>query len=293
MKRIYVLLLILIACGPKETIDRAQHRKEVDDWHAERVESLKSETGWLNLVGLFWLKEGFNTFGSAEDNDLVFPAGKIAGRAGSFFVTPTSVELQADQDAAILSNGVPVTKLLVYADTMRSEPMEHGSLRWFVIKRDNLIGVRLRDLESDALKNFHGIERYPVEVAYRLEARFEPYQPPKQIDITNILGQTYPQPSPGAVVFKWEGEEYRLDAIDEGGDEYFMIIGDETNKDETYPSGRYMYIAKPDAEGRVILDFNKLYNPPCAFTPFATCPLPPRQNILPIAIKAGEKNYEH
>ncbi|MEQ8423787.1 MAG: DUF1684 domain-containing protein, partial [Cyclobacteriaceae bacterium] len=120
---------------------------------------------------------------------------------------------------------------------------------------------------------------------------FEKYDPPKSIDITNILGQTYPQPSPGALVFEIDGKEFRLDAIDEGGDEYFVIYGDQTNEHETYPSGRYMYVHPPDENGKVIVDFNKGYNPPCAFTAFATCPLPPKQNVLDVAITSGERNF--
>jgi uncharacterized protein (DUF1684 family) len=171
--------------------------------------------------------------------------------------------------------------------------MEHGSLLWFVIKRDDQYGVRLRDHESDGVKNFHGIERYPVDVSWRIEARFEKAEPGKTIDITNILGQTTPNPCPGTLVFDIDGKEFRLDAILEGGPDLFVIFGDDTNEKETYPSGRYIYVNPPDESGKVIIDFNKSYNPPCAFTAFATCPLPPRQNVLPVRITAGEKNYAH
>jgi hypothetical protein len=285
----------MMSCNSKkETVDAGLHKKEIDEWHAKRVERLKSETGWLNVAGLYWLKEGFNTFGSSGENDIVFPEGKIPTQAGTFIVKSNVVEIEVAPDVEITSQAIPVAKMVVYADSMRSPQLEYGSLRWFIIRRENLIGIRLRDLENPPLKEFKGIERFPVSVDWRVEARFQKYDPPREIEITNILGQTYSQPSPGALVFEVDGAEYRLDAVDEGGDEYFMIVGDKTNEDETtYPSGRYMYVSPPNENDMIILDFNKLYNPPCAFTPYATCPLPPRQNVLDLAITAGELNYGH
>ncbi|MEQ9289738.1 MAG: DUF1684 domain-containing protein, partial [Cyclobacteriaceae bacterium] len=156
------------------------------------------------------------------------------------------------------------------------------------------LGVRVRDLESEAVKNFTGVERYPIDPVWRVEATWEKYEPIKYIDITNILGQTYQSPCPGALVFTIDEVEYRLDAIDDGTEgEYYILFGDKTNETETYPSGRYMYVKYPDEAGKVIVDFNKGYNPPCAFTEYATCPLPPRQNALNLTITAGEKNFGH
>jgi uncharacterized protein (DUF1684 family) len=154
------------------------------------------------------------------------------------------------------------------------------------------LGVRVRDLESAAVANFNGVDRYDVDPVWNVEASFEKYEPIKQISITNILGQTYTQPCPGALVFKIKDTTYRLDAIEDGTPgEYFIIFGDKTNEHETYPSGRYMYVKKEDENKKVVVDFNKSYNPPCAFTEFATCPLPPKQNVLNVAITAGEKNF--
>lgn len=285
-------LVLWAACqSRKPPLDEVAYRKDIDAWHAHRMEDLKGPEGWLNLAGLFWLKDGYNTFGSAADNNIIFPVGKIAEHAGVFFVRAGVVELQMNPGIEVKSDGKPLTSLIVYSDSTVSPQLEYGSLRWFIIERNNLLGVRLRDMEREELLSFKGVERFDVDPTWRVEAKFETYDPPHQIDITNILGQSFTQPSPGAVVFEHLGKTYRLDAIDEGGEEYFMIIGDSTNGISTYPSGRYMYVAKPQPDGAVILDFNKLYNPPCAFTPYATCPLPPKQNVLDFAVNAGEKSY--
>ena len=266
--------------------------ESIDQWHVGREANLQKESGWLALAGLFWLEEGENTFGSAAGNDLVFPEGKIAAHAGTLLLTGDEVRLQTKKDADVTLNGVPAEEAVVYTSGMQEVPeMRHGSLSWFVIKRGDKYGVRLRDAESPAIAAFKGIARYPVQAAWKLEARLEQNPLPKQIAITNVLGQTSQEPSPGAVVFTVDGQEHRLDALEEG-DELFIIFADKTNGTETYGSGRYMYIPKPGADGKTTIDFNKAYNPPCAFTGFATCPLPPKQNFLPIAVAAGEKAYE-
>jgi uncharacterized protein (DUF1684 family) len=288
--------ILLVACSPGQTdMSTDEHTASIEDWHAKRVESLKGPNGWLNIAGLFWLKEGMNTFGSGENNDIVFPAGKITEQAGYFTLRDGTVTMQALEGADITVKGSAVDSVVAFAAGISPGEvprMEHGSLLWFVIKRDDQYGIRLRDFESDGINKFHGIERYPVDLRWRINARFEKADPGKTIDITNVLGQTTPNPSPGTLVFEIDDKEYRLDAIFEGSaPDYFIIFGDPTNEKETYPSGRYLYVDPADSSGMAIIDFNKSYNPPCAFTPFATCPLPPRQNVLPVPITAGEKNY--
>lgn len=292
----YLFILFLItACNSKKesVIDVASYQNEIEAWHANRVENdLKGDRGWLNLAGLYWLNEGFNTFGSTPTNDVVFPTGKIDANAGTFLVQQGKVIMNVADAVEIMKDGVTVTNEIIHIPDSSYYPLlSHGSLQWLIIDRSGKLGVRLRDLESEAVANFKGVDRYPVDLTWRMEAYFEKYTPIKQIDITNILAQTYQQPCPGALVFSIDGNEYRLDVIDEGGEEYFVIFGDKTNEQETYPSGRYMYVGQPDPEGKVLVDFNKAYNPPCAFTEYATCPLPPRQNILDVAITAGEKNF--
>lgn len=288
-------MILALGCNSqkKSNIDENAYLKEIEVWHEARVSNdLKGPNGWLNLAGLYWLKEGFNTFGSGQDNDLVFPETKIDENAGTFFVQQGKVTMELNPGVTATVEGQPVSKLVIYKMDSSFHPViNHDSLQWFVIRRDNQLGIRLRDLNSEAVTSFAGVERYPVDLNWRIEGEWEAAPAGKTIEITNILGQTYPQPSPGTLVFSVEGKTYRLDAIDEGGDEYFIIYADPTNEHDTYPSGRYMYVKKPDAEGKVVVDFNKGYNPPCAFTAFATCPLPPKQNWIDVPITAGEKNY--
>jgi uncharacterized protein (DUF1684 family) len=172
--------------------------------------------------------------------------------------------------------------------------IEVGPLRFFVIRRGDQHGVRIRDRESEARKNFHGIDYYPIDPKWRVNAQFEPYSPTKKIPITNVVGMTEDMESPGALVFEVDGKTMRLDPVlEEGTDELFIIFGDTTNGRETYGGGRYLYAPKPGADQRTTVDFNKSYNPPCVFTDFATCPLPPSQNKLAVAVTAGEKKYDH
>jgi uncharacterized protein len=300
MRKIYstLLLLVVISCAPKKApevpFDVEMYKAEIETWHQKRVDDLKGPKGWLNLVGLFWLNDGINTFGSGQKNNLVFPEGKIPERAGFFLLKQNMVTVEPAPNVNITSDGKSIKSMIVYhPDSARAAVQEYESLQWFIIKRDDKFGVRLRDFKSPGIQNFNGIERYPVDPAWRLEATFEnAADSSRTIDITNVLGQTTPQPSPGKLVFSIRGKEYRLDVLKEGrGEEYFVIVGDSTNTHETYGAGRYMYVKKPDATGKTIIDFNKAYNPPCAFTSFATCPLPPKQNVLTAAITAGEKNY--
>jgi uncharacterized protein (DUF1684 family) len=298
MKIISSLLLglILLGCNSKksgeDTFNMEAYQSELDSWHKDRIEYLKSNGGWLNLAGLYWLKEGISTFGSDESNDIIFPKEKIPAKAGIFLMQKGVVTLTSLPEVEILSNGKPIkTGVVFHPDSVSQPTLSYGSLQWFIIKRDDQYGVRLRDLNSTAVQEFLGIDHYEVNPEFRLEAHLEIPSTPKKIEITNVLGQTTTQDSPGTLVFTYLEKEYRLDALVEDK-ELFVIFGDPTNESETYPSGRYVYTAMPDEDGKTILDFNKAYNPPCAFTPFATCPLPPSQNVLPVAIRAGEKIYK-
>jgi uncharacterized protein (DUF1684 family) len=186
-------------------------------------------------------------------------------------------------------DGKPFTEGLVFqVDSAKGTTLQWGQFVFTIIKREEKIGIRFRDLQSPTLLGFKGIPRYPANPAWNVTAVLEPAYG-KKIPITNVLGQTSLLPSPGKLVFSINGKSYKLDAIDEGGSELFILFGDATSGLETYPAGRFMYVPKPDANNRIVVDFNKAFNPPCAFTDFATCPLPPRQNILDIEVKAGEK----
>jgi uncharacterized protein len=296
----FVFLLtafFFLSCKPTKKeeviiIDTVAHKTEIEQWQAKRINDLKAPNGWLNLIGLHWLHDGINTFGSGKNNDIVFPEGKIADKAGYLVLKQNKVTLEIAPKVNITVEGKPVKSLTVFnPDSTRQPVVEFDSLRWTIIKRDDQFGVRLRDLNNADLKNFKGIERYPVDVKWKLKAKWEKADSTKTIDITNVLGQTTAQKSPGTFVFEIDGKEFRLDALMGNKEEYFIIFADSTTGKETYGAGRFIYVKHPDENGKAFIDFNKAYNPPCAFTPYATCPLPPKQNMLDIAVTSGEKNY--
>ncbi|MEW5806696.1 MAG: DUF1684 domain-containing protein [Acidobacteriota bacterium] len=255
---------------------------------------MTSKNGWLSLAGLFWLEEGENGFGADESNTILFPGDRAPDFIGSFFLDNGQVTIRIKPDIKVLHGDTPVTEMILQDDE-KGEPtvLTCGSLSWHVIKRDNRYGIRLKDSENPKIKEFKGIERFPVSKRWRIKAKYLPYDPPKNISIVNVLGKVSEEPSPGALKFKIYGKTYRLDSLGEPDDEeLFIVFGDRTNGFETYGGGRFLYVKKPDKKGMTYVDFNKAYNPPCAFTEFATCPMPPSQNKLPVKITAGEKSYK-
>lgn len=234
------------------------------------------------------VEEGKNTFGADRSNKIVFPENRSKKTLGDIILQNNEVFIETKPDAEVFAEDKAVSKLKIYPSE-KPIILKHGSLRWFVIKRGNKYAIRLRDLESPFLREFHGIETFSIDKKWHIKAKFIATEG-KKIPILDVTGQTNQQDSPGKLVFTIDGQEYSLDALAEGN-EFFIIFGDKTNKKETYGAGRFLYASKPDAEGFTYLDFNKAYNPPCAFTPYATCPLPPKQNLLAVEIKAGEKNY--
>jgi uncharacterized protein (DUF1684 family) len=224
----------------------------------------------------------------------VLPKDKAPDIAGSLWLEKGRVRLDARPAAEITAGGNRVTTLDLKDDNDDSGPtiLKLGSLLINVVKRGERIGVRVKDTESRTRREFKGLEYYPIDPKWRIEARFEPYQPPKMIPITNVLSMTDDETSPGALAFEVDGKTYRIDPILEKGEtDLFVMIADETTGRETYGAGRYLYVSPPDAAEKVVIDFNKAYSPPCAFTTFATCPLPPRQNHLSFRIESGEKKY--
>jgi len=260
---------------------------EIESWRKDREQRLTSETGWLAVAGLFWLEPGKATFGSDAANDIVLPQG-VPARAGTFVREGEKVTVTAAPGVAMTLADQPVA-----ADTVvpiQGDPLRLGRLSLFVIRRGDRYGIRLRDPESALRRDFKGIPYYPIDEAQKITARFVPDEKPQTVRIANVLGLVSDEPSPGMVEFEMNGRTLRLRPIIEDGDEreWFYIFKDETAPDETYGGGRFLY-SKPAESGRVVLDFNKAYNPPCAFNPYTTCPLPPKENHLPVAIRAGER----
>ena len=271
----------------------ASYEQELEEWKAKRLASLKGEDGWLTLIGLFWLKEGENRFGSDATGEIVLPEGKAPARAGTLRLTGGKVTLDPNPDAKITSKGQAVAAALeLKSDDEDDGPtvLEMGPLSFHVVKRGERFGLRVKDRENPARAEFKGTDYYPPDRRWVVQARFEPYDPPKQVPILNVLGMETEETSPGTLAFELDGRPYKLEALREKGDEkFFIIFADQTSGKETYGAGRYMYADPPGADGRVTLDFNRAYSPPCAFTRYATCPLPPAQNRLPLRVEAGER----
>lgn len=268
------------------------YQAEIEAWQRRRDAELRDPEGWLSLAGLFWLKPGRNSFGSDAGNTIVFPAGKAAPRLGSFVFEGDRVMVEIAPDVDVRHEDEPAARVMM-KDDMSGEPtiLRHRSLSWLILRRGDRVGVRLRDCENPALVNFSGVPTFPIDPKWRLEATLEPYDPPKMILIPTILGTINPTPSPGALRFEVDGQSYRLDAQAVVGGGFSLIFADATNGTETYGGGRFLRVDPVDTAGRTFVDFNRAYNPPCVFTPYATCPRPPQQNRLPIPIRAGERNY--
>jgi uncharacterized protein (DUF1684 family) len=285
-----------VACGapPAPPVD-PDYRAGIESWRAERDERLRSETGWLTVVGLHWLEPGENSFGSGPGNPIVLPEGRGPETAGSFVLGADGVTLRADAGSGITLDGETVTERELRADADGTPNMlELDDLTFYVIKRGDRFGIRVKDPRSEMLSDFTGVESFPIDPSYRVEATFVPYDPPKEVQIATVVGTVQPMLTPGRVEFTLNGEKLALEPmVDKPDDEsYFFIFRDGTSGKETYGAGRYLY-TEAARDGRLILDFNKAYNPPCVFTPFATCPLPPPQNRMPIRVEAGEKVYGH
>ena len=288
-----IIILPILIIGCKESYEEkgdSAYLNEINQWHQKRIENLKKENGWLNLVGLYWLKNGENKFGSAKDNDIVFPSN-APEHIGFFYLKDSIVTAKILPGVNVLNYDSAVTELELQNDLSENTTvLKLNSLRWFIIKRGEKLGVRLRDLDAPLVKEFRGIERFPVNIDWRINAKFMPYDSPQKIQVPNVLGNSDEETISGKLVFQIRGKEFALDPLD-SGKRLFIIFADQTNGETTYGAGRFLYTDTADSSGNVILDFNKTYNPPCIFTKYATCPLPPQQNRLAVKITAGEKNF--
>lgn len=272
MLRLLCALTILAAA-----VVAASYPEEIAAWRKQREDRLKAPGGWLSVAGLFWLHEGANTFGSGTGNEIVLPDGPA--NAGVF-------ELRGEKVTVKMSGA----ERELWPDS--ADVAQVGRLNLFVIHRGEKFGIRLKDPESEYRRAFHGIDCFPAKADYKVTAKW--VAEPAKVPILNVLGQTEDMQSPGYAVFQLQGHEYRLRPVLETPDaqELFFIFRDQTSAKESYGAGRFLYSGMPK-DGQVVLDFNKAYNPPCAFTPYATCPLPPPENRLAVRIEAGEKKYGH
>jgi uncharacterized protein (DUF1684 family) len=285
------LLLVAMAFGAMKwnvSADSA-YRKEIEQWRQDRAKSVGSPDGWLAVAGLFWLEQGENRIGT-DDKDAVVLPKRLPKHIGTLVLKGDEVKAVAVDGVKLLLNGKPFIQAELKSDAVgKPDQLSIDSCTFFVIKRGDRIGVRLKDSQSEHRLRFKGLEWYPIREDWRILANFVPYDPPRTMKIASVIGTQSEMKSPGYVTFTRDGKEYRLTPVEEDGKLFFMLR-DKTSGDTTYGASRFLYAEMPIA-GKVILDFNRATNPPCAYTAFATCPLPPAENTLDVAITAGEKTY--
>ncbi len=292
--RIAALALLISACGCATKIDPA-YVEEIDAWHARRLEVLRSESGWLTLVGRHELTMGVSTLGSAEGVDVRLAPG-APGQLGRLAVAPDGIAFTPEPGLRVFVGGNPDSVLegpiAVHTDA-HGEPtiLGAGTLSFHVIERGEQRFLRVKDSASEVRRSFQGIDRFPVDPRWRVTARLERHDPARTIAITNALGQVTETTTPGTLVFELSGRRCTLVPTGDPEEGLFIVFADRTNGTSTYGAGRFLSAEPMGPDGSVVLDFNKSVNPPCVFTPHATCPLPPDENRLPLAVTAGEKRW--
>jgi len=302
MDHLIALLLSIVFLAPGSVVQDPAWQTDLAQWRADHAAELQKPDGWLALVGLEWLQPGDNSFGSGPDNKIHLPANAPT-HVGVLRVTGNTVSIVAPVSGFprnLLIDGKPASArtLPVGTDSDKDNPrLRVGSLETYVIVRGGRFALRIKDAGSVALKTFHGLNWFPADEKYRVTARWIPYNPPHTTTLDTLIGTRYSQPVPGVAEFTIDGKTYKLEPVIEDPSEQklFFIIRDRTSKTTTYGACRFLYTGYPTkglkAAGELVLDFNRLENPPCAYTTFATCPLPPAGNRLPVAIPAGEKRY--
>ena len=287
------LVLLAAACQSPPSPPDPAHVAAIESYRAAREARLAAEDGWLSLAGLFWLEPGTNTLGTADDADVVLPEGTAPAEAGTLVLEAGRVLLRAHRDS-----GLQIAGRLVSEEVLRSDAQDDptivraGRASFYVIDREGRFGVRVKDPESPARRAFSGLEFFPIDPRWKVTGRWIPFDHPREVRVANVIGQVSVIKVSGRVDFDFGGTTYSLLPLvdDPFTEELFFVFADTTNGEQTYHAGRFL-TADPIRDGRVVLDFNRAYNPPCAFTHFATCPLPPGENRLSVAVEAGEKAY--
>ena len=288
MKQIASLLLAVAVTLPAFATDM-NYVHSVEEWRASVDKSLRKDNGWLTLAGRYVMKPGANTFGTGKDNDIVFPAGLGPDHMGAVIVEPGHVQVKLLPGVTMTKDGVTMADKVMGTDVENRDWVSLGRASFHIIERDGKYILRLADNQSEVRKHFGGRVWYGVNEKYLVDAKFVEYKPTHKIPIVNVLDEVSDEPVAGYVAFTLGGKPYRLDALDDEGG-LFIILRDDTAGKTTYGSGRFLYVEKKPADGTTFkLDLNRMYNPPCAFSQYTTCPLPPKQNILKVRIEAGEK----
>ena len=289
MIRVILLIITLSAAA----YGQSSFQAETSKWRADHEAEISAEDGWLSVSGLFWLKEGVTRIGTdAKQTDITLPANSAPARVGKLELSSGVVTLNVEDGVTVTVNDKPVHDYVMKFDTGKPpDQFKVGSLKLGVIKRGDRYGLRVRNKNSPERVSFKGLKWFPAQKDYRVVATFTPYEQPKEIIIMNVLGDELKLKTPGLLSFTLNGKKFELRPLVEDEKKLFIIFRDSTAGRTTYPAGRFLYADLPK-DGKVVLDFNRAENPPCAFTEYATCPLPPRQNFMNIPINAGEKKYK-
>jgi uncharacterized protein (DUF1684 family) len=277
------------AAKAEQAVPVSAYEAEIRKFQQEHDVALTKDTGWLTIAGLFFLSQPETTFGADPLNDIVLPAG-APPRAGRFFLKDGKVSVKAEPGVSFRLGDKPFSEGPIKSDGEGPpDRLTLGDLQFWVHMSGERPSIRLRDKNSKLRQQFVGTSWFPVKEEYRVEAVYEPYAKPKKVQVPNILGDIDTLEVPGKVTFTLNGQQITMEPVDESTD-YWFIFRDLTSGKETYPAARFLY-ADPPKNGRIVIDFNKAENPPCAYNPYATCPLPPEQNRLRLRVEAGEKNY--
>ena len=281
-----LFLAMLLACG---TLSPYDYAAEIEAWRTEREARLKADDGWLTLTGLFFLNEGDNSFGSSPQNEIVLRTGPE--RAGLITLRDGRVGVRAVEGQPLLVDGRWVEAAQLWPSEEPNPPtIAIGPLALFCHASGGRLAMRLRDSESEIRREFTKLRWYPVDESFRIRGRYVPHDIPRTMELANTLGDVVTLRTSGSVALTVKGEALSLTAIDYDGRLWF-VFSDLTSGNETYPAARFLYADLPDRDGRTTVDFNQAYNPPCAFNPYTTCPLPPPENQLEVRIEAGELDY--
>lgn len=282
-------LLPMTVSAATPDVHSPAYQSDFAKWHKDLEDNRRQN--WVPLVGLFWLREGDNRIGSDQKDDVPLPEGKAPAQVGVISFHAGKAVFASAPNAPVTSGGSPVKQIELQPDTTEKPTvLQVGALRMYMIQREQRFGIRVRDTSNAG--DFHEPEFFPLSSGYLVEAKFVPYAQPKKVAIPTVLGQDATMDSPGEVEFTLNGHTMRLQAVTEGSPELMLIIKDQTSGKTTYPAGLFIDTDAPK-NGKVLIDFNRAYSPPCAFTAYATCPMPPRQNWLPTAVEAGEKYSGH
>lgn len=289
-----LVAVVALSCCSRQVADvDPLYRSEIEAWRTARLERLTTDDGWLTVVGLDWLRVGDNRFGSAPRNEVRLDAPGVPPVAGTLAVADDgTVTARAPASVGVTVNGEPFTETVLATDAAGDpDILGLGRLRFYVIRRGERLAVRVKDPESANRTGFAGLEYYPIDPSWRVTATLEPYDAPREVSIPTVTGDSLTMLAPGVLHFSLAGTELTLEPYvsSPDDDEYFFVVRDRTSGDTTYGGGRFLTAPVVGDDGRTTIDFNYAYSPPCAFTAFATCPLPTPRNTLAVAIEAGEK----